>query len=703
MAQINNKKGKNSMHKDVLWLHRISRTLLAAVALVTVNSAVAGPLLYDVRYNPLLKGETELQLVFDEELTLEPKVQVFNSPARIEMFFDTAELEVGLNDVEVNQAGISSVTNVLTNSGLKVTVNLDRLKIYETEVHNNLVSIRVSDNPLTESENENENVAMDSGDVSGNYINRIQSIDFRRGEKGEAKVLVFLQDTQAAIEVHESGGKIYADFHHTDILDDLLYELDVLDFGTVVSNIETFKEDGLSRVVIEPNAQFTFTYQQIDNILTLTVEKDETQNAYLDGGVEYQGRPMTLNFQDISVRAALQIIAGYNDFNLVTSDSVTGNITLRLDGVPWDQALDVVLRIKGLDKRMDGSILMVAPAEELAAREAKDLKAKQQVEDLEPLYSEYIRLNYAKAENFADLLKTDRNSIITARGSVSVDQRTNTLLVKDTVKSIENIRRMIETLDIPVQQVVIESRMVTVRDNVTEDLGVRWGFSDQGSSVGISGSLEGAEGIYNATSTSNAPSISDRLNVNLPISNPAASIGLHIAKLANGTLIDLELSALEEENKGEIIASPRIIAANQQKARIEQGTEIPYTESASSGATTVSFKKAVLSLEVTPHITPDNKVILDLIITQDTRGDTVQTGTGEAVSIDTQEIQTQVLVENGQTVVLGGIFQQQIINTTSKVPILGDIPYVGRLFKTTSEFNEKRELLIFVTPKIQID
>ena len=689
------------MHKDVLWLHRISRTLLAAVALVTVNSAVAGPLLYDVRYNPLLKGETELQLVFDEELTFEPKVQVFNSPARIEMFFDSAELEVGLNDVEVNQAGISSVTNVLTNSGLKVTVNLDRLKIYETEVHNNLVSIRVSDNPLTESEN--EDVVMDSGDVSGNYINRIQSIDFRRGEKGEAKVLVFLQDTQAAIEVHESGGKIYADFHHTDILDDLLYELDVLDFGTVVSNIETFKEDGLSRVVIEPNAQFTFTYQQIDNILTLTVEKDETQNAYLDGGVEYQGRPMTLNFQDISVRAALQIIAGYNDFNLVTSDSVTGNITLRLDGVPWDQALDVVLRIKGLDKRMDGSILMVAPAEELAAREAKDLKAKQQVEDLEPLYSEYIRLNYAKAENFADLLKTDTNSIITARGSVSVDQRTNTLLVKDTVKSIENIRRMIETLDIPVQQVVIESRMVTVRDNVTEDLGVRWGFSDQGSSVGISGSLEGAEGIYNATSTSDAPSISDRLNVNLPITNPAASIGLHIAKLANGTLIDLELSALEEENKGEIIASPRIIAANQQKARIEQGTEIPYTESASSGATTVSFKKAVLSLEVTPHITPDNKVILDLIITQDTRGDTVQTGTGEAVSIDTQEIQTQVLVENGQTVVLGGIFQQQIINTTSKVPILGDIPYVGRLFKTTSEFNEKRELLIFVTPKIQID
>ena len=272
------------MHKDVLWFNRIARALFATAALVCANNALAGPLLYDVRYNPLLKGETELQLVFDEEITLEPQIQVFNSPARIEMFFDTAELELGLNDVEVNQAGISSVTNVLSEQGLKVTVNLDRLKMYETEVNNNLVSIRVSDNPLTGSITEDEAVL--TGDVSGNYINRIQSIDFRRGEKGEAKVLVFLQDTQAAIEVHESGGKIYADFHHTDILDDLLYELDVLDFGTIVSTIETFKEEGRSRVVIEPNAEFTFTYQQIDNILTLTVEKDETQNAYLDGGKE---------------------------------------------------------------------------------------------------------------------------------------------------------------------------------------------------------------------------------------------------------------------------------------------------------------------------------------------------------------------------------------------------------------------------------
>ena len=684
------------MHKGECSHHHILSALLFIFLLLTPKAVSATPLLYDVRYNPLLKGETELQLVFDEKLQQQPATQIFNSPARIELLFDGVELDEGLTSITINQAGISDIASTMTSAGLKVTINLERLKIYETQVNNNLVSIRVSDNPLTE---QTLTTTEDKSAYSSDYINGIQAIDFRRGEKGEARVLVYLQDTQAAVEVHESGGKIIAEFHHTDILDDLLYELDVLDFGTVVSSIETFKEDNLTRLVIEPNTAFAYTYQQIENIFTLTVEKDETQNAYLDGGKEYLGRPMTLNFQDIPVRAVLQIIAGYNDFNLVTSDSVTGNITLRLDGVPWDQALDVVLRIKGLDKRMDGSILMVAPSEELAAREARELKAKQQVEDLEPLYSEYIRLNYAKAENFADLLKTDANSIITARGSVSVDQRTNTLLMKDTAKSIESVRRMVETLDIPVKQVVIEARMVTVRDNVAEDLGVRWGFSDQQGSDGVSGTLEGAETISNG----NIPNLSDRLNVNLPVANPSASIGMHIAKLANGTLIDLELTALEEENKGEIIASPRITAANQQKARIEQGTEIPYVESASSGATTVSFKKAVLSLEVTPHITPDNKVILNLIITQDTRGDTVQTGTGPAVAIDTQQIETQVLVENGQTVVLGGIFQQQIINSTKKVPLLGDLPYVGRVFKSTSEFNEKRELLIFVTPKIQID
>ena len=689
MRQVNNKGFKN-MRLALGLLNKSFSTLVAAVLLVCSFGASAVPLLYDVRYNPLLDGETEIEFVFDEEIYIEPKIQVFSEPARIELFFDEADFEENLTEVLINKAGVKRVTHEFENDGFKVTVFLDYLKIYQTRVDKNLFYLHVSDNPT-------QDVAETSAiEDSSSYINKIQAIDFRRGEKGEARVMIFLQENMAAIDVTEKAGKVIAEFHNTDILDDLLYQLDVMDFGTVVNTVETFKDGINSRIVIDTTTGFDYNYQQLDNIFTLTVEKDDSKRTFLGDGKEYQGKPMSLNFQDISIRQVLQIIAQYNNFNLVTSDSVEGNITLRLDGVPWDQALDVVLRMKGLDKRMDGSILMVAPTEELASREARELEVKQKVAELEPLYSEYIQLNYAKAKDFSELLKFEGNSILSSRGSVSVDVRTNTLLIKDTAMSIESVRRMIDNLDIPVKQVKIESRMVTVRDNVQEDLGIRWGFSDQQNSNGVAGTLEGANQIANGI----IPALTDRLNVNLPVANPAGSIGIHVAKLADGTLIDLELSALEQENKAEIIASPSITTANQKLARIEQGTEIPYVQAASSGATTVEFKKAVLSLEVTPQITPDDKIILDLVITQDTRGDTVQTPTGPAVAIDTQKIRTQVLVDNGQTVVLGGIYQQQIVSNTKKVPLLGDIPYLGYLFQSNSEFNEKKELLIFVTPKI---
>ena len=519
---------------------------------------------------------------------------------------------------------------------------------------------------------------------------------FRRGDQGEGRVVIFLDNNSAVVDVQERSGEVVIEFFNTDLMDELLYELDVVDFATVVDTIETFKKGSNTKVVIRPNGPFTYTHQQMDSIFTIALNKDVKNTNLLGGTKKYSGKPITLNFQDIPIRTALQIIADYNGFNLVTSDSVTGNVTLRLDGTPWDQALDIVLKVKGLDKRMEGNILMVAPTEELVAREAKELQAKQQVEKLEPLYTEFIQVNYAKALEIAELLQTEGTSFISTRGAISVDQRTNTLLIKDTRASIENVRQAIETLDIPIRQVLIESRMVTVKDNVAEELGVRWGASDQQGTDGYSGTLDGAQTI----STGTIPTVADRLNVNLPVTNPTGSIAFHVAKLIDGTILDLELSALERENKGEIIASPRIMTANQKKARIEQGTEIPFVQAASSGATTVTFKKAVLSLEVTPHITPDDRVILDLIITQDTRGDTVQTGNGAATAIDTQRIETQVLVENGETIVLGGIFQQQIVNSVSKVPLLGDIPYVGQAFRSDSEFNEKTELLIFVTPKI---
>ncbi|WP_240224273.1 type IV pilus secretin PilQ [Rheinheimera hassiensis] len=654
------------------------------------------PLLYDVRYNPLLTGETEIEFIFDEELYADPSIQVFNEPARIELFFDNSDYEEKLNEVLIDKAGVKRVTSEFVGEGVKTVIYLDYLKIYRTRVRGNVFHIHISDNPTS------DNVGS-VADVTPTYINRVNAIDFRRGDKGEGRVLVFLRDNTAAVDVAERLGKLEVEFHNTDILDELLYQLDVVDFGTIVKGIETFKEGSSTRLVVDTTAEFTFTYQQIDNIFTLNVESDTTNRSILGGGKEYKGRAISLNFQDIPVRTVLQIIADYNGFNLVTSDSVTGNITLRLDGTPWDQALDIVLRVKGLDKRMEGNILMVAPTDELAAREARELEARQTVADLEPLYSDFLSINYAKAADLAGLLSNKDATMLSSRGSVNVDERTNTILIKDTARNIESVRKLIERLDIPVRQVLIESRMVTVRDSVTDELGIRWGFSDQQSSgssnQGTSGSAGGANSIANGV----IPSLDNRWNVNLPASNPAGSIAFHIARLADGTLLDLELSALEQENKGEIIASPRITTANQKEARIEQGVEIPYVQAASSGATTVEFKKAVLSLTVTPQITPDNKIILDLIITQNTRGETVQTPTGPATAIDTQQIQTQVLVDNGETIVLGGIYQQQILSTVNKVPLFGDIPYVGVLFRSTREVNEKNELLIFVTPKIITD
>ena len=433
-------------------------------------------------------------------------------------------------------------------------------------------------------------------------------------------------------------------------------------------------------------------------ILTVK-EKPVKPPTYLGETDDFNGKSISLSFQDIPVRTVLQIIADYNEFNLIISDTVTGNITLRLDGVPWDQALSIILKVKGLDKRMQGNILMVAPSDELAAREAQTLQAKQQVEELATLYSEYVQINYAKATEFAELIKNEDTSILSARGSVSVDERTNTLLIRDTAKSIEDIKRMITILDVAVRQVVIEARMVTVKDNMNEELGIRWGVTNTDGEFATSGSSEGASTATGSRTSGGGgvPSLADGLNVNLPVAGAAGTIAFQVARLANGTILDLELSALEKESKGEVIASPRITTANQKEAYIEQGVEIPYQEAASSGATATQFKKAVLSLTVTPHITPDDKIILDLVVTQDTISDITS---GSAPAIDTQRIGTQVLVNNGETIVLGGIYQQAIISTVSKIPILGDIPYLGWLFRNTSQLNEKKELLIFVTPRI---
>ncbi len=663
---------------------------LSAIVLLMASFAVSAQgTLNDIYYNTLIADEVEFTFGFEESLLEEPEVKTYADPARIELYFNADEFAAPLAKTEVNHGGIKNITLQKVKGKLKATIYLDELKLYQAEIIEGKFVI------LLNNFSSFNDVQMDEQTEAG-FINNIQAIDFRKGEADSGQVLVFLDDSMSAVDVNNKLGKIQVEFHNTDIMEDLLYKLDVTDFGTLVSSIETFKEGNNARIEIGTNKPFQFEHDQIDNIFSLTIKEQEEKKPYLEEGDEFTGKPISLNFQDIPIRTVLQIISDYNGFNLVTSDTVTGNITLRLDGVPWDQALDIILKVKGLGKRMDGNILMIAPNDELVAREAKELQAKQQVSELAPLYAEYVQINYAKAADFSNLLKNEGTSLLSDRGSVTVDERTNTLLIRDTAKSIEDVKRMIGVLDIPIRQVVIESRMVTVKDNISEELGIRWGMTHNGGDTSTSGSLEGADLANGGT----LPSLDERLNVNLPVAEPAGTIAFQVARLADGTILDLELSAMEQENKGEIIASPRITTSNQKEAYIEQGTEIPFVEASSSGATSVTFKKAVLGLRVTPQITPDNRIILDLVITQDTRGDTISTGTGLATAIDTQEIGTQVLVNNGETIVLGGIYQQQVINSVSKVPIFGDIPYVGWLFRTSREFNEKKELLIFVTPRI---
>jgi type IV pilus assembly protein PilQ len=673
----------NKMKNDNLMTHCRKIKLIMAAYLCVLSTFSWANELTGITYNTIQNNEIELMFELSDKIVVPPKVTTTMTPAQVRITFDAEQFNPAIATTLIEHAGVKNITVRKMAGKVVADVNLQQLSIFDVSQKDNTFALTLNTGRVNKAST--QLIPLGHG-----FINQIDNIDFKRGQQNEAQLLVKLIDSKVAVDVSDKLGKIYIEFHNTEILEDYIYKLDVTDFGTLVKGIETFKEGRNARLVVDIEGPFEYKYQQFNDIFSLTINAKVKEDGYLGEEENFSGRAISLNFQDISVRTVLQIIADYNGFNLVTSGTVVGNITLRLDGVPWDQALDIILKVKGLDKRMQGNILMVAPSDELAAREARDLQAQQQVQELAPLYSEYVQVNYAKAAEFAALIKNEDNSILSTRGSVSVDERTNTLLLRDTAKSIEDIKRMVLVLDIPVRQVIIESRMVTVKDNINEELGIRWGVTDSDGESSISGSLAGA-------GSSTVPNLNDRLNVNLPVANPAGSIAFQVARLADGTILDLELSAMEKENKGEIIASPRITTANQKEAYIEQGVEIPYQEAASSGATSTQFKKAVLSLTVTPHITPDDRIILDLVVTQDTVSDL---SNGTAPAIDTQRIGTQVLVNNGETIVLGGIYQQQIISSVSKVPVLGDIPYFGLMFRNSSNFNEKKELLIFVTPRI---
>ncbi len=546
----------------------------------------------------------------------------------------------------------------------------------------------------------------------------IGNVDFRRGTDGSGRVIVTLSDANTPVDLREELGRVVVDFRGAELPDNLVRRLDVMDFATPVTTVDAVRVGTGSRLVIAAEGDFEHYAYQSDEEFTVefrpVVKEEPEELGVFDEDKEYSGQRLTLNFQDIEVRAVLQLLADTSGLNIVVSDTVQGNVTLRLKNVPWDQALDIVLKTKGLDMRQVDNVVIVAPADEIAAREKLELEARAEIQELAPLRSEFLQVNYAKASDLAQLLESGAdNSLLSERGSVSIDERTNTLLVYDTAERLADIRRLVSTLDIPVRQVLIESRIVVVNDDFSRDFGVRLGATyvneRNDGIVTTTGSGEGADTIVGSAidnindtgqpSPVQVPTLGDRYGVNLPIDNPAGKIALAI--LDSDYLIDLELSAAQAEERAEIISSPRVITANQKEAVIEQGVEIPYQESASSGATTTQFKKAVLSLSVTPQITPDDRIIMDLTVTQDTVGQNVFSATGGLVpSIDTRKVVTQVLVNDGETVVLGGIFETERRETENKVPFLGDLPGVGNLFKSKSRISDKRELLIFVTPKI---
>jgi type IV pilus assembly protein PilQ len=679
--------------------------------------------LQDIQVQSLPGQRVELRLITSGTAP-EPLTFTIEDPARIALDLPDTSLGMSSRRRDINLGPLDTVLTAEASGRTRVVLNLDSMVPYETRRSGNTIYVTLghSDAAAAGTTQFEGAASSDTRSYAASGGRSISNLDFRRTGDGGGRVMVTLTDPSTPVDIRQEGGRVVAVFKDTTLPAELMRRLDVMDFATPVTTVDALRTNSDTRIVISAQGSYEQLAYQSDNEFTIeinpAVADAEQQASLFSETKEYAGQRLTLNFQDIETRAVLQLLAETSGRNIVVSDTVQGNVTLRLRNVPWDQALDIVMTTKGLDMRQNGNVIIVAPAEEIAARETADLEAKRAITELEPLYSEFLQVNYAKAANLAALIASGagQNSLLSERGTVSIDDRTNTLLVQDTAEKLQNIRRLVRTLDIPVRQVLIESRIVIVNDDLSRDLGVRLGLtayrenSSDGVTV-ISGTGTGTDTMINSALDNLAdanngtifpiqlPDLSNRYNVNVPIQNAAGRFAL--AVLESDYLVDLELTAMEAEGRGEIVSTPRVITANQKEARIEQGVEIPYQESASSGATTTQFKKAVLSLTVTPQITPDNNIIMDLLVSNDTVGDLVASATGGFVpSIDTRVVETQVLVSDGQTVVLGGIYETERRETITKVPVLGDIPGVGNLFKSRQTVSNKSELLIFVTPKI---
>ncbi len=674
------------------------------------------------------------------------------NPPRVALDFPDTSNGVGQNAVELAQGDVRSVNIVQSGGRSRMVLNLRRPVTHAATIEGNAIVVTME--PIASGPTPAASTAsvgaysFAKGD--GNTQHALRDIDFRRGKEGEGRVVVELSDARTGVDIRQQGQQIIVDFLKTRLPENLRRRLDVADFGTPVRSVRTFQQGDNTRMVIEPQGLWEHNAYQSDTQFVVEVKSvREDPNKLVQGTRQgYRGEKLSLNFQNVDIRALLQVIADFTNLNIVVRDSVSGSLTLRLKDVPWDQALDIVLQSKNLDMRKNGNVILVAPRDELATQEKLELESKQQISEIEPMRVEVFQLNYQKADAVAKLLSDDKQKVLSKGGSAVPDQRTNKVFVRDTMSRLDEVRRIIQQLDIPVRQVLIEARIVEADDRFSRNLGTRLGFNDIRSTIystgsridpvtgqpvainvpvygagtpllggnaysTLSGNLQGVADLSSQLGSSlpgiNLPglgqptAINNTNFVNLPAAgisgvNPASfAISLFGSSLTR--FVNLEISALEADQRGKVVSSPRVLTADGGKAVIEQGTELPYQMATSSGATAIAFRKANLKLDVTPQITPEGNVIMKVQVNRDAVGQLTPAG----FAIDTRAVQTEVLVENGGTVVIGGIYEQFERNRVNKVPLLGDIPYLGYLFKNTARTNDRTELLVFLTPRVVTD
>ncbi len=708
---------------------KMGRQILGGVCLLLASIAASAANLTDVQFNSLQGGSFEARFTFDGPAP-EVKGYTIEKPARIALDLVATGNKLSQKKFPLAYDNASSAVVLEGRDRTRVVLNLVKLASYQTRAEGNVLVVEVGSGGGQAYLKEKYNSPIvSSSKPAAPAANNITDLDFRRGDKGEGRLVIQLADAKADINVYVEGSKIKVDLGGVGLPASLQRRFDVVDFATPVQSIEARMGEKGAKLAIEAKGEYDYLAYQTDTEYVVSV-KPLTKKEVADRRREfaYVGEKLSLNFQDIEVRSVLQLIADFTELNLVASDTVKGNITLRLQNVPWDQALELVLKTKGLDKRQVGNVLMVAPAAEISERERQEIEAQKQVEELAPLQSEFIRVRYADAAELFKLFSRngDRDgnnnngnndgpstgSILSPRGTVIVDERTNSLLITETAERLDEFRRLIALIDVPVRQVQIEARIVRASSDFDRSLGVKWGgayvkqdgdkvysangdlASDQATQNNYLSALAAGSPTYNAV---------PGLVTDLGVSGAAGSFALGF--ISPDVLLNLELSALESKGRGEIVSQPRVVTGDKEPAIIKSGTEIPYPQSSANGETTIAFKEAVLKLDVTPIITPDDRIIMDLTINQDTIGSLViSTGLGGQVpTIDTTELKTRVLVSNGETVVLGGVYDQIDIESETKVPLLGDIPFIGHLFKTTTVTREKQETLIFITPRILAD